>query len=104
MLKTLYCELDIHDGDEAMILERNLLKIKRKEIPALRKELGIIFQDFQLLHDRNVYKNLQFVLKATGWKNKKKSTNELTKCLRLSECRTSNLRCHTNFQAENNSA
>lgn len=71
LLKTLYCELDIYNGEEAMVLERNLLKIKRKEIPSLRKELGIIFQDFQLLHDRNVHKNLQFVLKATGWKDKK---------------------------------
>ncbi len=71
LLKTLYCELDIHEGEKAGILERNLLKIKRKEVPALRKELGIIFQDFQLLHDRSVYKNLQFVLKSTGWKNKK---------------------------------
>lgn len=51
-------------------MERDLQRIKRKEIPALRKELGIIFQDFQLLHDRSVYKNLKFVLKATGWKNK----------------------------------
>lgn len=71
LLKTLYCELDIDEGDEAVILERNLLKMKRKEVPALRKELGIIFQDFQLLHDRSVYNNLRFVLKATGWKNKK---------------------------------
>lgn len=71
LLKTLYCELDIDEGDEAVILERNLLKMKRKDVPALRKELGIIFQDFQLLHDRSVYNNLRFVLKATGWKNKK---------------------------------
>ncbi len=71
LLKTLYCELDIHNGEEATVLGRNLLRMKRKEVPALRKELGIIFQDFQLLHDRSVYKNLQFVLKATGWKNKK---------------------------------
>ena len=71
LLKTLYCELDIDEGDEAVILERNLMKMKRKEVPALRKELGIIFQDFQLLHDRSVYNNLRFVLKATGWKNKK---------------------------------
>ena len=75
LLKTFYCELDVHDGDTAIVLERNLLKIKRKEVPALRKELGIIFQDFQLLHDRNVYKNLQFVLRATGWK-KKSDVNE----------------------------
>ena len=71
LLKTLYCELDIPEGEEAVVLERNLLRMKRKEVPALRKELGIIFQDFQLLHDRSVYKNLQFVLKSTGWKNKK---------------------------------
>ena len=71
LLKTLYCELDIPEGEEAVVLERNLLRIKLKEVPALRKELGIIFQDFQLLHDRSVYKNLQFVLKSTGWKNKK---------------------------------
>lgn len=71
LLKTFYCELDIDDGDTALVLERDMLKIKRKEIPALRKEMGIIFQDFQLLHDRNVYKNLQFVLRSTGWKSKK---------------------------------
>lgn len=70
LLKTIYCELDIDEGDEAVVLGRNLLKIKRKEVPTLRKELGIIFQDFQLLHDRSVYKNLRFVLKATGWKGK----------------------------------
>lgn len=81
LLKTLYCELDIHSGDEATILERNLLKIKRKEIPSLRKELGIIFQDFQLLHDRNVHKNLQFVLKATGWKNKKEINERIDEVL-----------------------
>jgi len=71
LLKTFYCELDICEGDKAVVLGRDLMKIKRKEIPALRRELGIIFQDFQLLHDRSVYKNLKFVLKATGWKNKK---------------------------------
>lgn len=70
LLKTIYCELDILDGDKAEVLGRNLMKLKRKEIPAMRKEMGIIFQDFQLLHDRSVYKNLRFVLKATGWKNK----------------------------------
>ncbi|MDY6026793.1 MAG: ATP-binding cassette domain-containing protein, partial [Prevotella sp.] len=53
------------------VLGRDMLKIKRREIPALRKEMGIIFQDFQLLHDRSVFKNLRFVLKATGWKDRK---------------------------------
>ena len=71
LLKTLYGELDLYEGEKAEVLGRDMLKIKRREIPALRKELGIIFQDFQLLHDRSVFKNLRFVLKATGWKDKK---------------------------------
>lgn len=72
LLKTFYCELDI-DGDEAEkseVLGRDLKTLRRKDVPALRREMGIIFQDFQLLHDRTVRKNLEFVLKATGWKNK----------------------------------
>ena len=73
LLKTFYCELDLYTEEcqKAEVLGRNLLTLKRKEVPALRKEMGIIFQDFQLLHDRSVYQNLCFVLKATGWKNKK---------------------------------
>lgn len=74
LLKTIYCELDIDSDDEeaiADVLGRDLKKIKRKEIAGLRREFGIIFQDFQLLHDLTVYHNLHFVLKATGWKNKK---------------------------------
>ena len=51
-------------------MAQSLLEIRRKDIPALRKKMGIIFQDFQLLTDRNVYKNLLFVLKSTGWKDK----------------------------------
>ena len=72
LLKTFYCELDIdkEDADKAEVLGYSLLPLKRSKIPALRKQLGIIFQDFQLLHDRTVLKNLQFVLHATGWKNK----------------------------------
>lgn len=72
LLKTMYCELDINAGDaeKAEVLGRNMITIKRKEIPALRREMGIIFQDFQLLHDRNIYKNLEFVLRSTGWKKK----------------------------------
>lgn len=81
LLKTLYCELDMNGGDKAVVLDRNLLKLKRKEVPALRKKLGIIFQDFQLLHDRNVYNNLRFVLKATGWKNKKEIDERIDEVL-----------------------
>lgn len=69
LLKTIYGELDIASGD-AQVLGHNLGKIKRKNIPQLRRKLGIVFQDFQLLTDRTVYDNLEFVLRATGWKNK----------------------------------
>lgn len=74
LLKTLYGELDLRkkEGQLAEVLGRNVISIRRKEIPALRREMGIIFQDFQLLHDRNVYNNLRFVLRATGWKDRKK--------------------------------
>ena len=70
LLKTIYCELDIDEAEKAEVLEQNLLEIRRKDIPALRKQMGIIFQDFQLLTDRSVYKNLRFVLQSTGWKDK----------------------------------
>lgn len=73
LLKTMYCELDIdkRNAEKAEVLGRNLLTIKRREVPALRREMGVIFQDFQLLHDRNIYKNLEFVLRSTGWKSAK---------------------------------
>ena len=70
LLRTIYGEMDIDTADNAVVLERDMLKIKRKEIQALRREIGVIFQDFKLLTDRNVRKNLDFVLKATGWNDK----------------------------------
>ena len=69
LLKTIYGELDIQSGD-AEVLGYNMSNIKRKPIPQLRRRLGIVFQDFQLLTDRNVHSNLSFVLRATGWSNK----------------------------------
>lgn len=69
LLKSLYCEIPIGRG-EAWLLDYNLCKMKRKDIPYLRRKLGIVFQDFQLLTDRSVIKNLEFVLRATGWKKK----------------------------------
>lgn len=84
LLKTIYCELDIDSDDEeavADVLGRDLKKIKRKEIAGLRREFGIIFQDFQLLHDLTVYRNLHFVLKATGWKNKKEIDERIDEVL-----------------------
>lgn len=81
LLKTTYCEIDIDSADKAEVLGRNLQTIRRREIPALRKEMGIIFQDFQLLHDRTVLKNLRFVLKTTGWKEKKKCDERIDEVL-----------------------
>ena len=69
LLKTIYGELDIQSGD-AEVLGYNMSNIKRKHIPQLRRRLGIVFQDFQLLTDRNIHSNLSFVLRATGWSNK----------------------------------
>ena len=68
-LKTVYGELDIHSG-EAEVMGYNLRTMKQKHIPELRRRLGIVFQDFQLLTDRTVHANLEFVLRATGWKDK----------------------------------
>lgn len=70
LLKTLYFELDVNEADEAMVLNHDLREMKQKYIPNLRRQMGIIFQDFQLLGDRTVRENLRFVLKATGWKDK----------------------------------
>ena len=69
LLKVLYGELKV-DAGNITVADIDLTKIKQKEIPTLRRKLGIVFQDFQLLTDRNVFDNLEFVLKATGWKNK----------------------------------
>ena len=71
LLKTIYCELDHSSPEKAEVLGRDVDHIRRKDVPALRREMGIIFQDFQLLHDRSVKKNLEFVLKATGWRKRK---------------------------------
>lgn len=68
-LKSLYSEIPIRKG-EAQVMEYNLCKMKKKQIPFLRRKTGIVFQDFQLLIDRSAKKNLEFVLRATGWKNK----------------------------------
>ncbi len=69
LLKTLYGEVDIERGDAVVLEDFNLLKLKNKRLQQLRKKLGIVFQDFQLLTDRSVYNNLDFVLRCTGWKS-----------------------------------
>ena len=70
LLKTLVFEVDVDEAEEAIVMNHDLRNMKRKYIPALRRQMGIIFQDFQLLADRTVRENLRFVLKATGWKKK----------------------------------
>ena len=80
LLKSLYCEIPIQQG-EAQLLDYNLCKIKRKDIPYLRRKLGIVFQDFQLLTDRTAYKNLEFVLRATGWKKRSEINRRIEEVL-----------------------
>ena len=67
LLKTMYAEIPVTEGS-ARVFDYDLVAIRRKDVPMLRRRIGIVFQDFQLLTDRSVYDNLLFVLKATGWK------------------------------------
>jgi cell division transport system ATP-binding protein len=76
LMKTFYAELEV-EGTEAQVLGYDMLKIKRRDIPYLRRKVGVVFQDFQLLVDRNVEENLMFVLKATGWKDKQAMKNNI---------------------------
>ena len=81
LLKTLYADLPAKEG-EIKIAGYNLRKIKRREIPMLRRKIGIVFQDFQLLYDRSVEENLSFVLDATGWKDKDKISKRIDAVLK----------------------
>lgn len=80
LLKTFYGEIAVPQG-EAHVLGYDMKTIKRKYIPQLRRKLGIVFQDFQLLTDRSVYDNLEFVLRATGWKNKEEIKDRIEEVL-----------------------
>ena len=81
-LKTLYGEIPVKEG-EAKVLDYDMVGLKRRHLPDLRKKQGIIFQDFQLLTDRTVDANLRFVLKATGWKNKVEINQRISDVLEL---------------------
>lgn len=82
-LKTLYGDLDLQSADVATIAGFDLLKIESKDIPFLRRKIGIVFQDFQLLTDRNIEENLRFVLEATGWKEKNLIQSKINDTLEL---------------------
>ena len=82
LLKTLYAEVQLLEG-EGRVVGMNLRKIKRSDIPHLRRRLGIVFQDYQLLDDRNAFYNLYDVMKATGWKNETDIRRRIDEVLKL---------------------
>jgi len=87
LLKTLYADLELKGG-EGKIVDYNLIKIQEKEIPYLRRKIGIIFQDFQLLQDRTINENLTFVMRATDWKDSQKIKRRLSEVLELVKMNT----------------
>lgn len=82
LLKSFYKELNVNTGT-AEVLGHSMLSIKTKQIPALRRQLGIVFQDFQLLTDRTVYENLEFVLQATQWKKQSEIQERIQEALKM---------------------
>ena len=87
LMKTLYGDLNLNSG-KGTIVDFDLNKLKEKDIPFLRRKIGIVFQDFKLLNDRTVFDNLLFVLKATGWKDKEKMTFKINEVLEKVDMKT----------------
>lgn len=81
LLKTMYADVSIPKGNKAEVLGFDLLSLKKKHIPLLRRSMGIVFQDFQLLQDRSAMSNLRFVLQATGWKSKSEIEERINEVL-----------------------
>ncbi len=90
-MKTLYGDLPLKEG-EGSIVDYDLRKLKEKQIPYLRRKLGVVFQDFKLLSDRTIHENLSFVLKATGWKDKKKMEDKINEVLKRVGMNTKNFK------------
>ena len=82
LLKTFYADVPVEDGD-ARVFDYEMTSIRKRDIPYLRRKIGIVFQDFQLLTDRSVQSNLEFVLKATGWKDKEAIENRVEEVLSM---------------------
>ncbi len=87
LLKTLYAEVPLLTG-EGYIAGFNLRRLRRRDIPYLRRRIGIVFQDYQLLTDRNVFMNLYYVMKATGWKRKEEIRERIEQVLQLVDLET----------------
>lgn len=102
ILKTLYGELPLKVG-EGHVGTYDLNKLKRNQVPFLRRKLGIVFQDFELLTDRSVNENLLFVLKATGWKNKSEMTVRMQEVLDKVGLGTKGYKLPTSSRAVSNS-
>jgi cell division transport system ATP-binding protein len=82
LIKTIYGDLELAGG-VGNVTGYDLSKLKSKQIPNLRRELGVVFQDFKLLQDRTIYENLKFVLRSTGWKNKKEIDDRINNVLKM---------------------
>lgn len=81
LMKTMYADVAVDSGDKVEVLGFDLLHLKNRQIPMLRRKMGIVFQDFQLLQDRSVYSNLKFVLQATGWSSKNEMEERIEEVL-----------------------
>ena len=82
LMKTMYAEVPVASGDKAEVLGYNMLDLRRRQVPFLRRGIGIVFQDFQLLQDRSAQANLRFVLEATGWKSKSEMEERIAEVLK----------------------
>lgn len=82
LMKTMYADVPVAQGNKADVLGFDLLNMKKKQIPYLRRSMGIVFQDFQLLQDRSAIANLRFVLEATGWKSKSEMEDRISEVLK----------------------
>ena len=102
-MKTLYGDIPLLEGD-GTVVDFNLKGLKEDDIPYLRRKLGIVFQDFKLLPDRNINNNLKFVLKATGWKDDNSIQNKIEEVLDKVGMKTKGLNFLTNYRVVNNNA
>lgn len=82
LMKTMYADVPVAEAEKAEVLGFDMMKIRRRDIPYLRRKIGVVFQDFQLLQDRSAEANLRFVLQATGWKDKAEINDRIAEVLR----------------------